>query len=109
VNRVGGRFLSRKEEFDLVSLLKAEFVGKKLTDADFAKYATEKLGFDVNSDHVSNNRRAFGIPSTKQTVRAEKKAAAPGTVVARIAGLEARVEALESAVLKLLDRTGGRQ
>lgn len=94
---MSSRYLSSVEFFKFAQLLQDEFAAKGMTDPEFAKYASEKLGFDVNKDHVGNTRRDFGIPSARAIAAATK----PETIADRLGVLERKVAALEAVVFAL--------
>lgn len=89
--------LQAREMFKLAEFVKAEYVERAQTDVEFAKHATEKLGFMVNARNIAAARAIFDLPSTvaarvqragKATVRIS------GEVYGRIRNLEAQVAEL---------------
>lgn len=71
--------LGQVEKFDLMALVKAEYMEKAINDPEFAKYAREKLGHaEINEHHVKSCRLAFGFrlrpasvsPSAQQQIDA---------------------------------------
>jgi len=91
------------DSFKLMKLLEAEYVEKKLTDIQFAEYATQQLGFGVNSDHVFNRRTQLGIPATRTVAtaenRASKKKSDKEALFDMICALETRVVNLEKLIV----------
>lgn len=63
--------LAYKQKVELALLLQAEYTASGKTDAEFAKYATELLGFPVHDGHVQTARTAFGIPASKTVPKDE--------------------------------------
>jgi len=78
------------QQFALCGLVKAEYVVSALTDIDFAKLATERLGFSVVPSNVASAREAFSIISNRDLARQ-----APAD---EVAALRRRVEALEQRI-----------
>lgn len=56
--------LTAKKRFDLWNYMQAEFAKAGMTDSDFAKKATQDLGFVVTTSHVCAGREGLGIPAT---------------------------------------------
>jgi hypothetical protein len=54
--------LNMVESHKLVGLLLEDFTDKRMTYGDYAKYATEKLGFPVLPAHVAGRVKEFEIP-----------------------------------------------
>jgi len=80
------------QSYHLMNLVKEEFVSSNLNDGEFAEYATEKLKFFVNNDHVKSRRNALGIePKTPKKIPERTVE----SVLDLIAGLEARIAKLE--------------
>lgn len=86
INRIGG-----KQLFDLQVYTQAEYTKSGLTDPEFAKQASEALGFPVSLGNIFGVREAFGIPSSK----ALKKEAKKQTIVSRIEAIEAWIRAFD--------------
>ena len=82
------------ESAKLVNLIESEYSTIGKTDAEFAKYATEKLGFNVATVHVNNRRVALGIPSYREAKTKTGKADI-GALQDLIAALERRITKLE--------------
>lgn len=76
--------LNMLQSSKLLVLIEADFVSLDKTDEEYAKYASEKLGFSVNADHIATRRRQLGI---------ERKR--PVAVAGDLLALSERVEALE--------------
>ena len=91
------------DSFKLMKLLEAEYVEKKLTDIQFAEYATQQLGFGVNSDHVYNRRTQLGIAATRTVTATEnktnKKKSDKDALFDMICALETRVVNLEKLLV----------
>lgn len=81
--------LNLPQKYDLMTLIKVEYPKKGMTDSEFAKAASEQLGFAVTGPMVKHYREAFGIEQTKAASAAELKA--------RIAELEAALAAKAAA------------
>ena len=80
------------QSYQLMVLVKEEFVSSNFNDSEFAEYATQKLKFFVNNDHVKTRRNALGIePKTPKKIQERTV----GSVLELIAGLEARIAKLE--------------
>ena len=58
--------LDQKKQFALNLLVQAEYAERKVTDVEFGKYATEKLGFEINRNNIAAAREVFDIPSTSR-------------------------------------------
>lgn len=78
------------QKFELMQLVKSYYATLGLTDIEFAKAATEKLGFRVLPATVGNYRTEFGIAAHKAATVAELRA--------RIAELEAQLAEAQSEV-----------
>jgi hypothetical protein len=55
--------LTMAKNLDLINLIKSEYEDTCMNDIQFAKYASDKLGVDVNSNHIAKRRYEFNIPS----------------------------------------------
>jgi hypothetical protein len=81
------------QSYQLMNLVKEEFVSSNFNDTEFAEYATGKLKFFVNNDHVKTRRNALGIePKTPRKVP-EKTVE---TFLTLVKELEERVAKLEA-------------
>jgi hypothetical protein len=78
------------QSYQLMVLVKDEFVSSNLNDGEFAEYATDKLKFPVNNDHVKTRRNALGIEP-----KLPKKILDRNAVFELIQELEERVARLE--------------
>lgn len=87
--------LTIKQRFDLMNLVQAEYAARAENDPDFARYASEKLGFPLNANHVGSSRDALGIPATKYSTAA-------GSSESRLTLIERRLALLEDLVNKTL-------
>lgn len=83
--------LSANESFQLMKLIEAEYTKGGLNYPAFAQYATEILGFEVNSDHVRNRCSQMGIPANSRAGSSHSKDHS-----AELAALVTRVQYLES-------------
>lgn len=80
------------QSYQLMTLVKEEFVSSNFNDSEFAEYATQKLKFFVNNDHIKTRRNALGIePKTPKKIPERTVE----SVLDLIAGLEARIAKLE--------------
>ena len=57
--------LNTRQDFQVCTLINAEYTSSRKNDADFARYATEKLGFTVTTSAVHHRREGFEIPNNK--------------------------------------------
>ena len=108
--------MERGRQRFLEDLVEKEFEVRGETDASFAEFAGETLGFHVTEGNVKGARKVFGIPGT-----AAAKAAGKEVMVAelreelrslamRVAGLETRVDGhvnLLSRSTRLLEELEG--
>lgn len=89
--------LQAREMFKLAEFVRAEYVEHAQTDVEFAKHATEKLGFMVNARNIAAARAIFDLPSTA-AARTQRASNTPikisGEVYRRIRDLEAQVAEL---------------
>ena len=60
--------LSLVESAKLVNLILAEYAASRKTDAEFATYAAEKLGFKVDKTHVNTRRVELAISASNKVV-----------------------------------------
>jgi hypothetical protein len=102
---------------NLVLMIQNEYESLNVSDKGFAAIASQRLGKDINKDHVSNRRNALGIKShydkhaeearqKKAAEKAAREARTPkyfvaGTVLARLQALEEQV-ARHAAVIEQL-------
>src|SRR5512135_2777235 len=68
IGRKSHQKLSMKESTRLFKFIEAEYANQNKTDDEFAKLATETLGFNVASAMVQKRRMALGIPATKEVI-----------------------------------------
>ncbi len=92
--RISRKQLNILQSSQLLLLVQAEYAEKKMNDKDFAKYAFQKLGFEVNENQVEGRREALGIPSTRAAIL-QKKAVTMECLLDMIEELTKRVNALE--------------
>lgn len=64
LNKMALNRLGLKENFLLTTYVQSNYVNLKLNDVDFAKRATEELGFAVSPSHVKARRISLDISST---------------------------------------------
>lgn len=85
--------LTQAENFSLTWLIKEEYTSSGLSDAEFSRYAAEKLNLPkLNRDHIEPRRSIFSIPSNS-TRRASSPALSELQLL--VSNLEARVKILE--------------
>lgn len=60
--------LSMSDNIRLVKFIEAEHKNQNKGDYEFAKLATETLGFNVTGAMVQKRRAALGIPATKEII-----------------------------------------
>lgn len=83
--------LNGQKSFLLMKLIEAEYTSSGMNFPAFAVYATGKLGFPVNADHIRNRCSQMGIlPNTRNSGFAGETM-----------GLAVRVQALEDEVQRL--------
>lgn len=87
--------LNMRQKFDVCTLVQNNYAAKGQSDAEFALWATEQLGYFISHQSIATARDAFNIPSTKQTVKA-----AP----TRLDAMERLIETLEHRVGTLEQR-----
>jgi hypothetical protein len=87
--------LTGKERFNLWNLVAKEYEAAKLPDPDFAKLAAARLGFPVTPGHIGSARHGLGVKATMA-----RNAPMNPT------GLNARVTAIEKALLALYTQLG---
>ena len=80
--------LSRLQQRLLEDLVQSDYVAQGVGDTGFAGFASEKLEFRVTVGNVSQARDVFAIKSTGRTPT-------KGGSSARLASVEARIEAFE--------------
>jgi len=79
--------LTSDKQYKLMKLVEAEYSTRRQTDVDFATYAKETLGFELNSNNVFGARRALNIEATRN--------------VSTNTALESRVVLLEKRLAEL--------
>jgi predicted small metal-binding protein len=75
--------MSIPEKFDLMKLITEHYSVRGMTDTEFARAATDQLGFEIAPSTIKHYREAFGIEQIKAAPVAELRA--------RIKELEARL------------------
>jgi hypothetical protein len=93
------RKLNLREQHIFNNFLVAEYAKTGMYDGEFAKLATEKLGFEITAFNVQGAREAFNIPSTRETMRAQNT----GSQEHLIIDLQRRVTLLEQRMQVYLD------
>lgn len=84
--RASPKKLSMVASMRLMNLIETEYANKRVTDAEFAVYASEKLGVEILRDHVQSRRDELRIPASNR-----------GTAGLLIS--QERIESLERQVL----------
>lgn len=79
--------LDMQSRFLLMKLVEAEYSEAAKSDAEFSRYASEKLNAIVNTNHILHIRQALKIPSYRTIIQS--------TAPATLRTLELRVAALE--------------
>ena len=82
--------LQASERYKLTKLIEAEYAKRALTDAEFARFAIDALGFEINAGGVQFARESIGLLSTRQIKRDGKYT------------IESRLNTLEDGVLALI-------
>ena len=88
--------------FQLMKLLDEEYVTSKMTDEVFAAHATQKLGMQINRDHVYNRRKAMAIPANGAPIVVSKDSEA---LLGLLMGLEVKLAAFEKRLETLEFKT----
>lgn len=101
------QFLSLTQSARLVYLIESEWLSSQKNDADFARYASEKLGFPVSVTQVYGRRSELGIQPPAKTPESFTRLSAlefdfHGLTEAMF-GLRDRLEKLESTCRMLED------
>lgn len=92
--------LSMLHKHRLMELIEQEYRQRAESDADFAAYASKRIGTEVSGNNVAGARVALGIPAT--FMRGRGRDVMMDELVADMAKLEQRVATIEAA-LKLGD------
>jgi hypothetical protein len=87
--------LNAMQRYTLWGLIQKEYEAAKLPDPNFAKLATSRLGFKVTPGHVGAGRTALKINATMSRNSPMNPT-----------GLNARVTAIEKALLALYTQLG---
>jgi hydroxyacyl-ACP dehydratase HTD2-like protein with hotdog domain len=61
----GVKRLTGIQDYKLMQLVEKHYTEKKITDEEFAKWATGELGFFLNRDHVYKRRTELGIQASR--------------------------------------------
>ena len=93
--------LSTKQMFSLVTYTKEHYAARATTDIEFAKQATEVLGFPVLPSNIATAREVHDIPSTRTLRRQE-----PDDTEARLERLEIRIGHLTNGLIELYCHLG---
>ncbi len=81
--------LTVRQSWLLCNYLAENYTSSKMNDTQFAKKASEELGFDVSVPQLGQRRREMEIPSFTEMAKE------PETVIERVRELEKRVLKLE--------------
>lgn len=98
----GRKHLTGIQDYKLMRLVELHYAEKKVTDEEFAKWATQELGFYLNRDHVYKRRSELEIPATRVVVAAAKttvKTADMTALMELVRGLEDRIVTLEKLLV----------
>lgn len=98
--------LHHKQFWMLTTLVQNEYTQRGTMDVEFAKHATETLGFEVTSANVAASRDTLGIQSTRALAIERNRAVRVVDKLdlkARMDALEARFERLEQQVQVYID------
>lgn len=90
--------LTMLQSAELVLLIRNEYPKQKMTDTQFAEFATKQLGFQVIHSHVLSRRQELGITAGKLELAAAKKL----TIIGRVEALEKEVAELKEKLKDLL-------
>jgi hypothetical protein len=91
------KHLTGLQDYKLMRLVEMKYVEMKVTDEEFAKFATKELGFPLNRDHICKRRSELDIPATRSINSATKKVD-NATMFELVRTLEQRVAMLEKAI-----------
>ena len=95
---------SPKQKMAFWELLHAQFTSSGKTDEQFAKFATETLGFEINDNHVMHARLEFGIAACKP--KHAKPKTEKSVLAARVTALERLVDAMRAELgMPVADRS----
>lgn len=83
--------LQASERYKLTKLIEAEYAKRALTDEEFARFAIDALGFEINAGGVQFARESIGLLSTRQIKREAGKFT-----------IESRLDNAEKAILRLV-------
>lgn len=102
------RKLAMAEQFKLIQYVQAEYVSSCLNDDEFAKQASDKLGFYLTGHNVAGARKAFDIESTLDRLARERKEARAAKVEpqTRLELIEGRLLEVETQLNNLLNQLG---
>jgi len=91
--------LTMAKNFDLINLIKAEYIDQNLNDIEFAKYAERVLQVRINSNHISKRRYEFGIPSNVAKVAGTN--VINNDVESRLTGIEEDIRNIQSLLMRM--------
>lgn len=87
---------TKAQTFKLTELVREQYAASGKNDAEFARMASELLGFPCSSHHVSESRDIFDLPNNVAKQRAVKEQDAVGVPELRLSldAVEEKVDAL---------------
>ena len=89
--------LQASERYKLTKLIEADYARLGITDGEFARVASDTLGFEINAGGVQFARESIGLISTRQVKRETEKFT-----------IEGRLDSVEKAILRLVAIVEGR-
>lgn len=93
------------QKLKLVELVQGTYAALKLPDREFAVYASNTLGVPITHGNISGIRHSLGIPATRTTTaatrRAERSKCVDDGTDTRLLILE-RLDAIEAKIDQLL-------
>ena len=100
--------LSNIVSFKLFQFLEAEYTTRGLTDAEFAKEASQKIGCTILESNVLSTRQSLNIESRRERLRREAAENAPEKVdkktvhelTVQVAELERRMKNIEEVLAR---------
>jgi hypothetical protein len=93
----GRKHLTSLQDYKLMRCIEMHYAEMKVTDEEFAKFATQELGFTLNRDHVYKRRNELDIPATR-SLSFNKKTDSEA-LFEMISSLEQRIVTLEKLVV----------
>lgn len=89
----GQRRLSPLERYSFMDLIKNEYASKGLSDPEFARYASEKLGIPISSATVGDHRKMLNIPPSYRATGGPSSNAAISELLENLEARLGRIEA----------------